>query len=935
VIDPRLEPVLLAAVGRIQSAAQGAANRVVEMLGASMVSATSNAQRQAMMAAQFDLRHKLSTFNQTFSRVLYERVTEELHRRASGISTRGGQSGPTDWAALSLVGEDEVESQVSADRLGLTLGAECEWELRDLAGFMATLLGLPAADQDRNPLRPQNIGKALFRAIEAASEDAEARKVLARELGRALASAMRGCYQSVLEDLRQRGVQPVGLAVRAAAEGRASEGRPGSAPAGDAAGAATTRPADLGPAARQLSAMFGVALPAGLGTDGAGPSSWGATSPGRWASGTGGAGGVEADGIGAGAPAGGWGGAGGGAGGPGHSAAGAGGPSGRVPDGAQASPAWTAGAGNPAAAAGGVGGGGAGGGSGPADTPLFDVIKRLAFLSAQPAGPAGGANGSGPGGAVGELADAAAWAASVPGGLTGEAAATAPGGIAGPMSGPMTGAVGLGAIGGLMAVNLIRQHRDELMRASTGALDHMVIDIVAALFDQVLSDPKVPPQMARQIARLQLPVLRVALKDMGFFSSRKHPVRKLVNRIASLAASFDDFDDGPGKETLARVSALVQDIVEGEFDQMALYEEKLSELEAFIREQTAQTAAEHADVAQLLGGKEADLRIQQRYMRALQSQLNSLSLQDFLRDFLAQVWSQVQVLTLAQDGPQSERAQRMKRTARELVLSVQPKGAPQLRKEFLVKLPGLMKDLNEGLDLIRWPEPAKKEFFAKLLPAHAESLKSAPLTDFARRQLDFQLDQVDKVAVPTREEVARDVAPVLFNDQSAGVVQFSDQEAQSAGLVEEAAVDWDGSVDIDLSGGDEAVSTAEVDINLDTPAPPTAGPQLVAHIQPGVAYQMYLNDAWKKVRLSWVSPGRTFFIFTYGRMYKQTISVTSRTLAKLCETSRFKAFEQAELIERATARARKQLAALGVGPASASGPSTGMGTSEWPEKTPA
>ena len=68
------------------------------------------------------------------------------------------------------------------------------------------------------------------------------------------------------------------------------------------------------------------------------------------------------------------------------------------------------------------------------------------------------------------------------------------------------------------------------------------------------------------------------------------------------------------------------------------------------REQTAQTASEHADVASILGGKEADLRIQQRYMRALQSQLGSLSLQDFLRDFLAQVWSQVQVLTLAQDG---------------------------------------------------------------------------------------------------------------------------------------------------------------------------------------------------------------------------------------------------------------------------------------------
>ena len=70
-----------------------------------------------------------------------------------------------------------------------------------------------------------------------------------------------------------------------------------------------------------------------------------------------------------------------------------------------------------------------------------------------------------------------------------------------------------------MAVNLIRAHRDELIQASTGKLDHMVIDVVGSLFDQILSDSRVPPQMAREIARLQLPVLRVALNDSSFFST--------------------------------------------------------------------------------------------------------------------------------------------------------------------------------------------------------------------------------------------------------------------------------------------------------------------------------------------------------------------------------------------------------------------------------
>ena len=45
-----------------------------------------------------------------------------------------------------------------------------------------------------------------------------------------------------------------------------------------------------------------------------------------------------------------------------------------------------------------------------------------------------------------------------------------------------------------------------------------------------------------------------------------------------------------------------------------------------------------------------------------------------------------------------------------------------------MQLPPLMKDLNEGMKLIGWPEAAQKEFFGKLLPAHAESLKGQPLT---------------------------------------------------------------------------------------------------------------------------------------------------------------------------------------------------------------
>ena len=139
-------------------------------------------------------------------------------------------------------------------------------------------------------------------------------------------------------------------------------------------------------------------------------------------------------------------------------------------------------------------------------------------------------------------------------------------------------------------------------------------------------------------------------------------------------------------------------------------------------------------------------------------------------------------------------------------------------------------------------------------------------------------------------------------------------------LVDEAAVDWNGQVDIDLSA--EAPPTdAELHIaglpQVDTPAEPASGKSLADHVQIGFAYQMHLDGAWQKVRLNHVSPGRSFFVFTQGARHKKTISMTYRMLARLCETGRLRAFENAYLIERATARARRQLAALGGNPAGA------------------
>jgi hypothetical protein len=833
VTDPRLQAVVQMAIARIHAAARTASQHCVEAMDRALLTGMrSDTERFMWQLAVQDLRRNLAAFNLNFGNGLRDVITSELNARPADAPPRFED---TDWRSLSLVADGEVDQKVSVDRLTRELSAECEWELRELDAYVLTLQQATASERKRNPLRPEVVAKSLAKASESICNDKPARQVMARELSRALAGSMRATYASITDDLRRRGIEPIGLTVRSV-EGPGNDIARDTVP--DSGYHSLSPRREVRPhshAAQTLSHMFGVPMPPEFGVPTM-PSDPGPTMP------SSGPGGVVGHG---------WG-----------------------PTQPNSGP-------------------GAGPGHYGGDTQMLDVIRRIVQIA-------------------GISTDLGAWPAS---GAPGTYPRTVPDGLP---SGSGAQRLSLPGVLDAAAANLIRLHRDELQRASTGSLDHMVIDIVAALFDQILADPKIPPQMARQIARLQLPVLRVALKDTTFFSSRRHPVRRLVNRIATLSVAFEDFDTGPGREFLERVRRLVQEIIDGDFDQVSLYEVKLLDLEALVSEQTSSKAPPNARVAALLDGKETMLRVQQRYTLALKDQLANVVGQEFARDFLSQVWSQVVVFTTMRDGAEAPLTQRMKLAGRDLVLSLQPKGTPHERKDFLLRLPRLMKDLNEGLDLIRWAPRAKKDFFAKLLPAHSQSLKAAPLTEFAVRQLRHQLDLVDKVAIPTPAEVPPDTVPAALTEPEMPI-SFTDEEARQVGLVDETAIDGDGNIDIDL--GEEVATDVDteptpmgdgMEAQLEGgPATPDRGEQLIHHMQPGCAYLMHIDKrGWRKVRLTWVSPGRGFFVFSHGLKVVKTISLTARMLASMLRNNRFRAFEQAELIERATSRARRQLASL-------------------------
>jgi len=802
----RLNPHVDAALQRVRLAAEQAAERGAEGLGLAALSSGQAKRRDALLSAQFIFRKHQALFSQRFDQSMRQQAAQTPASPAAGTPVADARPAakPTQWDELSLMDDDQVNTLVATDRIGLALGHQSEWELREVNSYMSDI---PGVAEDRHPLRTQAIAQALIEGVNAVTDDADTRQVLTDELTRALSLEMRACYADIAGLFRSRGLRPHDMRVRGT---------------GGTAGAAG---ASRGQSAHDVSTS-GVPL----------HDSRYATMPGALHSIHGGRPSML------------------------HSMAGA---------------FQGSGHGGYVATGGGLGGG-------HIDPQLMELLRRLAQTPI--VGFGGGPT------TAGGLPPNSQW--------QGWDAEPGPYVEGGPI---------------VLPPNLIHQHRDELRQAASGSLDHMVIDVVAGLFDQILSDAKLPPLMAQQIARLQLPVLRAALGDRTFFSSRRHPVRRLVNRIATLAAAYDDFTEDPGKSFLALVRDLVQDVVSGDFDRMDLYESKLGQLEHFIEEQTAQSLKAQGDAASLLERKETELRLQQRYMQQLQQAMASVDMRDFLRDFLTQTWSEVLVHTSRHPDLDAALVERLRQLGRDLVLSVQPKTTPQQRQAFLATLPVLMRTLNEGLDLIRWPETERKKFFAELLPAHADSLKGQALSPLEYNLLAKQLESVFGMAPPREQDLPAPGSAPLDLDLSE---KLSDEEAQQLGLIEDEHVDWDGQIDIDLSAEEQRPLQA-VDISIDglpaaEEAPsPTAGELLVDHLHIGTAYRMHRDGDWVKVRLAHISATRSFFIFTHGTKHQETLTMTVRMLRKLCEGGRLRAYEHAHLLERATARARQQLAALG------------------------
>jgi hypothetical protein len=357
-----------------------------------------------------------------------------------------------------------------------------------------------------------------------------------------------------------------------------------------------------------------------------------------------------------------------------------------------------------------------------------------------------------------------------------------------------------------------------LPKGSLSRGEESTLGLLSRVFETVLLDDSIPPQTRELLRVLQVPVLKAALLDKNFFFEEAHPARRLVDLLSRMGWEQRKDGDDPLFQAMQRSVERV-----GEAHREArpeAFAEAVAELEAGIAlDASAQEEALAGPVASAL--KQEKLQLATRAARdAIALRVQAGEAGPVVSSFLEQRWATVLTFAYSIEDDKPGAVGNATRAMDELIWSVKPKATQEQRKALIAKLPRLLATLNKWLDAIKWQDAERLRFFARLAECHA-SIVRAPIELSPERQLEL-------------------------------AVEAAQQDALRRVELEQ------------LASEQEAARRQQIS--------PVDG------LERGMWFEFRTAEGARKVKLAWVSPLRTLFIFS-GAGRREAFSLSAEKFA--------------------------------------------------------
>lgn len=180
------------------------------------------------------------------------------------------------------------------------------------------------------------------------------------------------------------------------------------------------------------------------------------------------------------------------------------------------------------------------------------------------------------------------------------------------------------------------------------------VELVAMLFEQIGGQLQRNGNAHSLLGNLQLPLLRMAVADQGFFNQREHPARKLLGTVAEAA---NDWLDGPDGEADRSLAAKLNQLVERarrEPPSTGLYTSLLADIEHHLGLLNRKAQIAERRQVEAMQGRERLEQARHRAAELMAERFERCHPRGLLRTLLERAWSDVLALTLLRHGEDSE-----------------------------------------------------------------------------------------------------------------------------------------------------------------------------------------------------------------------------------------------------------------------------------------
>jgi hypothetical protein len=243
-----------------------------------------------------------------------------------------------------------------------------------------------------------------------------------------------------------------------------------------------------------------------------------------------------------------------------------------------------------------------------------------------------------------------------------------------------------------------------------GRADEDVVNFIGLLFDYILNDRNLAIPMKALIARLQIPIVKLAIIDKSFFERSSHPARELLNELSSAGIGWSSAAELKRDAVYDKIESVVVRVLNGFSDNPGIFAELLEELRAFRTRDTERNRRMEQRVREMESGRARTLAAKQEAQQVINQKACGLRLPRDLARFLSEVWSRALVLVSIREGSDSAGWSALVSTLDDLLWSLQPLDDLQHIEQRAAMRDDLLDRLEDGMNLIQLNEAEQTQW---------------------------------------------------------------------------------------------------------------------------------------------------------------------------------------------------------------------------------